>query len=371
MIRRSSVAHVAVLGLAVWLGAGLAEAQIVDDIARTLDRAGREICETLGSTRCPPKQYKKKTNARPAADLKAKPDEPKEPKVARTTPVPLPVERSKIVEARAKIDADEQSASVAKVPERALEPAPEGIAEPVLEKPPVLQKAKTEALKPYKPVRPILPSSAIGDSVVTAALPAAPPQKIQIAITPNVQVAAACLKALQKNGASFAPASIEVLDPRCAVNNPVRISSLSTKAGKIDLPGQPILACAFALKFADWIKDEAAPLVDQSEQSPIRRIETGPGFQCRNRNGDASAKLSEHAFGNAIDVASFRLDNGKILNVKNALKPDIQGFESLKRLRTAACESFTTVLGPGANAAHEEHFHFDLAQRKGGYRLCQ
>jgi hypothetical protein len=36
----------------------------------------------------------------------------------------------------------------------------------------------------------------------------------------------------------------------------------------------------------------------------------------------------------------------------------------LRRLHTGACGTFGTVLGPDANEAHRNHFHFDLAQRK-------
>ncbi len=36
----------------------------------------------------------------------------------------------------------------------------------------------------------------------------------------------------------------------------------------------------------------------------------------------------------------------------------------LRRLHKGACGTFGTVLGPDANEAHRNHFHFDLAQRK-------
>ena len=42
-----------------------------------------------------------------------------------------------------------------------------------------------------------------------------------------------------------------------------------------------------------------------------------------------------------------------------------------RRIREGACAYFTTVLGPGTDAAHADHFHLDLRQRKRGYRLCQ
>jgi hypothetical protein len=36
----------------------------------------------------------------------------------------------------------------------------------------------------------------------------------------------------------------------------------------------------------------------------------------------------------------------------------------LRRLHRGACGIFSTVLGPEANEAHRNHFHFDLAARR-------
>ena len=40
-------------------------------------------------------------------------------------------------------------------------------------------------------------------------------------------------------------------------------------------------------------------------------------------------------------------------------------------IRGAACLYFTTVLGPGSNAAHDDHLHLDVKARNGGYRICE
>ncbi len=42
-------------------------------------------------------------------------------------------------------------------------------------------------------------------------------------------------------------------------------------------------------------------------------------------------------------------------------------------LRMTACGYFTTVLGPGADAAHEAHFHFDFGIHGAtpNYRICE
>jgi hypothetical protein len=40
-------------------------------------------------------------------------------------------------------------------------------------------------------------------------------------------------------------------------------------------------------------------------------------------------------------------------------------------LRASACARFSTVLGPGSDGNHEEHIHVDLAERRGGYKMCE
>ena len=103
----------------------------------------------------------------------------------------------------------------------------------------------------------------------------------------------------------------------------------------------------------------------------ITAILPGSTYQCRARVGGASDKLSEHALGNAFDVAGLRFSNGEEMLI--APRGDSGGIEEAfqKAIRYGACLYFTTVLGPGSNAAHDDHLHFDGAVRKGGWRLCE
>ncbi len=39
----------------------------------------------------------------------------------------------------------------------------------------------------------------------------------------------------------------------------------------------------------------------------------------------------------------------------------------LREVHAKGCEIFGTALGPGADAAHRDHFHFDMAKRRSGY----
>ena len=44
---------------------------------------------------------------------------------------------------------------------------------------------------------------------------------------------------------------------------------------------------------------------------------------------------------------------------------------SSRRSAQGACTHFTTVLGPGSDPYHGDHFHVDVLRRKGDYRICQ
>ena len=94
-------------------------------------------------------------------------------------------------------------------------------------------------------------------------------------------------------------------------------------------------------------------------------------YECRNRDGAVNGELSAHAVGQAVDISGFELSNGKLIPVK----PD--GDEAMRELvdsaRTAACGWFTPVLGPGADAAHTDHMHVDIAMHgtSDRYRICQ
>ncbi len=100
------------------------------------------------------------------------------------------------------------------------------------------------------------------------------------------------------------------------------------------------------------------------------KIEQDSAYVCRNRNNDPHAKLSEHAHANAIDIKAIEFGGRSTVGIgENEPGSDAASFEAA--MRAGACRYFTTVLGPGSNAAHATHFHFDMAERKSGYRLCE
>lgn len=184
---------------------------------------------------------------------------------------------------------------------------------------------------------------------------------------------AACREELAALGAKFTVPEMPAAEGQCKVVNPVQINAIATPAGMVNFPGEPTLNCVFAKQFTSWVADIAAPVVKAHTGEALTAISTGPGYECRNRNGDSTTKISEHAFGNAVDIASFNLPGKKNLPVSNVAKSQNAESRWLMALRISACGYFTTVLGPGSNEAHAEHYHFDLGihGKSGNYRICE
>lgn len=183
----------------------------------------------------------------------------------------------------------------------------------------------------------------------------------------------ACLRELAALGVEFIRQQPFENEHGCRIADPVKIISVLGGNNTISLGAQPQLSCQFALRFSIWLSDVSAPVTENLTKSPLNSVATGPGFVCRHRNNDAARKISEHAFGNAIDVTSFRFANGQNIPVSAVLNGSAGEKRALSALRTASCGFFTTVLGPGSNEAHSSHFHFDHGKhgRTWNYRICE
>jgi hypothetical protein len=169
--------------------------------------------------------------------------------------------------------------------------------------------------------------------------------------------------------------SIAVVEPlprligpdACGGTDMLQLAAALRPDGKrIEIRPAPVLRCEFAESVAAWLRDEVAPRVDRLG-APLRAVETYDDFECRGRNRVAGAKLSEHGKGNAVDLRSFELADGRSIGLT-----DVSVAKDFRdEIRDSACHRFTTVLGPGADAQHEMHIHLDLIERNQGYRMCQ
>jgi hypothetical protein len=130
------------------------------------------------------------------------------------------------------------------------------------------------------------------------------------------------------------------------------------------------LACPIVSELDQWLATGIQPSAMRWFGQPVTGIKQISAYSCRSMNGQRGAPISEHAFGNALDIASFTLADGRIVTVKNGWRgaPEEQGF--LRDVHASACERFSTVLAPGSNVFHYDHIHVDLARRNSGRRIC-
>jgi hypothetical protein len=156
-------------------------------------------------------------------------------------------------------------------------------------------------------------------------------------------------------------------DALCGDIAPVRLSAVRLPdGGRVELRPAAVARCEKALAFARWVRDDLADAVRYAG-GRLERVEIAASYTCRPRNNVSGARLSEHGIANAIDVGALVLDKGRRITIDDKNAPAVL----LAEMRRSACERFTTVLGPGSDAAHQHHLHVDLARRRGGYRMCQ
>jgi hypothetical protein len=145
----------------------------------------------------------------------------------------------------------------------------------------------------------------------------------------------------------------------CGIAAPVEIASLDD--GAIDITGKAVVNCQIAERLAEFIETTADPLAVKTLGGSITNIRVAGAYACRGRNNIKGAQLSEHAKGNAIDIAAIEVEgHGWVTVGKTETKAELAFLEGIRK---AACGPFTTILGPGSDGYHEDHLHFDLAQR--------
>jgi hypothetical protein len=120
-----------------------------------------------------------------------------------------------------------------------------------------------------------------------------------------------------------------------------------------------------------WLADSVQPAAMRWFGARVVEIKQISAYSCRGMNGNSHAHISEHAFGNALDIAGFTLADGRHISVQDGWKglPEEQGF--LHDVQATACQQFTTVLAPGSNVYHYNHIHVDLMRRTSRPIICQ
>jgi hypothetical protein len=173
-----------------------------------------------------------------------------------------------------------------------------------------------------------------------------------------------CRKELKRLGVAYTDLP-PIHQGQCGIDHPVKVTAI----GSVQMKPAATLTCNMAASFATWTRRELVPAARWRYWSGVKAIHQGSSYSCRNIAGEGV--LSEHGKGNALDVMSIELTNGDDIDVR---KPGLFAFRTrgfLNTVRADGCSYFTTVLGPGYNYDHRNHFHFDVKNRRNGYRACR
>ncbi len=152
---------------------------------------------------------------------------------------------------------------------------------------------------------------------------------------------------------------------------PTRGPQITASIEPVTLTPAATLACPLVSALDRWVAEGVQPAALKWFGSPVTTIKQISAYSCRGMVGAGTSHISEHAFGNALDVAGFILADGHKIMVVDGWhgSPEEQGF--LHDAQMSACDMFTTVLAPGYNPEHYNHFHVDLMRRASGRRPCR
>jgi hypothetical protein len=159
----------------------------------------------------------------------------------------------------------------------------------------------------------------------------------------------------------------------CEEKSPLTITGVMSQGRMVPLSSPITTNCQLATQLPGWVEDVDGYAQSMLE-SPLASITTGTSYMCRGRNSSESQFTSEHGFANAVDVVGFTLEDGRSISVTENWMPAEAGEGRLLRLaHDAACGSFMTVLGPEANAEHQDHLHLDMGchGKSCEARICQ
>lgn len=165
---------------------------------------------------------------------------------------------------------------------------------------------------------------------------------------------AACRTALREGGLTVVDQP-EREEGFCSTRDTVRVASRLS-------PAAPVMTCPMALRYALWERRVVAPAArDQLGQAVVRVDHLGT-YACRTIYGRPGERPSEHAKANALDVAGFRLADGRRITVARDFRRNTAEGRFVRAVRDGACRVFGVVLSPDYNAAHADHLHLDAGR---------
>ncbi|WP_181408026.1 extensin-like domain-containing protein [Pararhizobium mangrovi] len=195
------------------------------------------------------------------------------------------------------------------------------------------------------------------------------PEPRSAGVHEDPKLLAACYHQLNELGVAYQKQPAVNDEGRCGMEAPISVSEIQPG---ISLKPENEMRCQTALALARWTKRVVEPAAEElGDGVELNGLSHGSAYVCRHRNHIPDAKISQHAFGDAVDIVTFNFTNHPPLSIEPRHRTGKieEGFQ--RAVIAGACLYFTTVLGPQADAAHQDNLHMDVIERHGGFRLCQ
>jgi hypothetical protein len=180
-----------------------------------------------------------------------------------------------------------------------------------------------------------------------------------------------CRALLGRAGVRFNALPPRSAGPSCGYRNAVRF----VRGGAMTLAWRPAdlgVSCPVAAALALWEWHVVQPAAIGHFGVRVAAVDHFGSYSCRRLYGRSEGGWSEHASANAVDVAGFRLEDGRRITVAGDWRDRGAKGRFLEEVRDGACRLFATVLSPDYNAAHRDHLHLDQAERgAAGWRGCR
>ncbi len=182
----------------------------------------------------------------------------------------------------------------------------------------------------------------------------------------------ACLAQRRVSPSAYVQVAGEMDGPGiCGLTRPFKVTAL--QGGAVAFNATATLDCSMVAELDQWLADVVQPAAQARFGASVTQINSMGSYSCRGMNNQSGAPLSEHSFGNALDIGGFVLSDGRqITIVRDWTHGDEQTRAFLWEVHGGSCQHFTTVLSPGSNAFHYNHIHVDLAMHgRSGKHICK
>lgn len=329
--RKDSIAAVLTFSLFAPAGAAVLypqPAQAQTFIEKILKRDAQKAKQQRKRPSAKPQKKRRSRQPAPRQEQKAPEKPTSQSALPVVGPVPTPAPRPEPVPEAAPVP----TPTPAPEPKPDEKPAPKNEAQPAVivppEKPTPPEQAEPKQPEPAKP---------------------APDERVY-------QVACPALISGEVEGKLLSPIEDGA---QCGVHSPLSLTAIG-KDEPLKLANPVTTNCAMAVTLAQWSNDVKNAAQDiYGKDIKITQIGTGSDYQCRKVNGASTGRVSEHAFGNALDIMSFTFSDGSKTELESGWNGADKEKAFWRAVHGASCKLFMTVIGPDGDAAHHTNMHLD------------